>query len=64
MQIKTVADIREYIATHSILANPLADAWKEMLADMDLFDLRYTMDEFMQEAELVCGEHLDLYLGE
>lgn len=48
-QVKTIEDIREYVADHN---DYLAVLWSEMLFDMDNLGEEYEFDAFIEQADI------------
>jgi len=48
-EIGSLADVREYVKTHD---EAIAVAWQDMLIDVDEFGEEYTLEDFLEEADM------------
>ena len=52
--VETIEEVREYVRRNH--DSGIADAWRDMLADMTLYGSEYTMDDFHEEADIQAAD--------
>lgn len=52
--VETIEDVRLFVKQHK--SSGIADAWREMLEDMERFGSEYSMDDFHEEADIQAAD--------